>query len=43
MQYTEIFSAVKKNLKIIVAQNIDCECTLQPPQRVPTYYVLDKK
>ena len=25
---------------LIFAQNIDCGCTLEPPQRVPSIYVL---
>ena len=27
----------------IFAQNIDCGYTLEPPQRVPTIYVLEQK
>ena len=34
-----------KNVDIflIFAQNIDCGFMLEPPQQVPTIYVLDKK
>ena len=51
MQYTENFLSIKKmkilsekkiDIFLIVAQNIDCGYTLEPP-RVPTIYVLEQK
>ena len=51
MQYTAIFHGSKnENLLdkkidyfLIPAQNIDCGYSLEPPQRVPTIYVLEQK
>ena len=51
MQHTAIFHACKNDnfhLKtfdffLFFAQNIDCGYTLEPPQRVPTFHVLEQK
>ena len=51
VQYTAIFHGCKNDnfqmkifdIFLIFAQNIDCGYTLEPPQRVPTIYVLEQK
>ena len=39
----ENFHWKKSDIFLIFAQNIDCGYTLEPPQRVPTIYVLEQK
>ena len=51
MQYTAIFHGLKNDnfqmkncdIFIVFAQNIDCGYKLEPPQQVPTIYVLKQK